>query len=432
MGINYPAGIDEGLYIETILTQVRQESLPQEIFDALSSNVINPTADTPIQIPNEVYLKIQATPTSVRTVKVPFRKAYSGEPNLGSNADPRLTEEDAVLKFWTIRYTDLSKTTSNQNYGIGAIEKKAFNVFEYRVEGMGVWYKEYFGKMRRQTLLQRRSENLEDAPHFLTTGDFTPNWFVPNLSASQQPVYTSDQQDWVDTIAEALHLAGTGINACASLGYFQDLEAYARYELLITPLIHPDGSDGYVVILPEPQSRWMRKVIQDGNVGYLFTSSASFSADFLKRYPNSIGRFGGLVFVEDGRYPTLTIGGSASNSASFKSDGTADYTITAQYRGCGNADDGSSDPRDKTATARQVGFLLGQAAIGEIMPEDFHWEYDYEMYDKYFGSGIFCSIGMEMPCFDITDGDSTTLQQISSIALPFAVPPTGYYYTQAA
>jgi hypothetical protein len=430
MSINYPAGIDEGLYIETILTKVRSEYLPNDIFDSLSANFINPTADEPMQIPQEVYLKIQADATKSRTIKVAMRKEFSGAPNLGSNADPRLTEEDAELKFWTIRYTDLSKTTANQNYGIGAIEKKPFNVFEYRVEGMATWYKQYFGKMRRQTLLQLQSENLEDAPHFLPSG-LSPSWFIPNRSAAQQPVWVTDPQDWVDTVAAAVTAAGTGISACASLGFFMELEDWARGDGHKTPILFPDGSDGYVITLPTPQKTWLLKLIQDGNVGYLWTAAASMSQDVLKKYPNSIGRFQGLHFVEDSRYPTITIGGSASNSGSYLSDGGADYTITCKYYGCGRADDGTSDPRDKTANARQIGFLLAANAMGEVMPEDFHWEYEYEMYDKYFGAGIFCSVGMEQVRFDVTSGDATTMQQDGSAVIPFAVPPTGNYYTQA-
>lgn len=427
--IIYPQAIDEGLYIETILTKLRAEYLPNDIFDSLSANVINPTADEPMEIPEEVYLKIQADATESRTIKVAMLKEYSSAANLGSNADPRLTEEDRTLKYWTVRYTDLSKTTANQNYGIGALEKKPFNVFEYRVEGMATWYKQYFGKMRRMALLQLQAENLEDAPHFLPSA-LSPNWFIPNRTAAQQPTWNDNAADWTDEIAAALTAAGTGISACASLQYFMELEDWARGDGAITPINFPDGGDGYIVSLPTPQRSWLLKLIQDGNYGYLWTNAAAMDKEILAKYPRSIGRFGGLHFVEDQRYPTITIGGSASNSG-YASDTEADYTITCRYRGPGRADDGTSDPRDKTATARQISFLVGQAALGEVMPEGFHWEYEYEMYDKYFGAGVFCSVGIEQVRFDTTDGDTTTMQQDGSIVLPFATPPTGNYYTQA-
>jgi len=62
------------------------------------------------------------------------------------------------------------------------------------------------------------------------------------------------------------------------------------------------------------------------------------------------------------------------------------------------------------------------------MPENFHWEWEYEMYDKYFGSGIFCSVGIKQPVFNVTDGNYSNVQQDSSIVLPFAPPPENYYY----
>jgi hypothetical protein len=53
------------------------------------------------------------------------------------------------------------------------------------------------------------------------------------------------------------------------------------------------------------------------------------------------------------------------------------------------------------------------------------------MYDKYFGSGIFCSVGVKQPIFNVSDGDDFTVQQMGSIVLPFSAPPENYYYTAA-
>jgi hypothetical protein len=163
-------------------------------------------------------------------------------------------------------------------------------------------------------------------------------------------------------------------------------------------------------------------------MGGVWRDVAYFDKDVKMHFPGLIGQLGGLRIVEDQRYPTLTLGGSASNS-DYLTDSEADYTLTAQYRGMGRADDGSSDPRDKSASARQCGFLLGQAALCEWMPEGFHWEWEYEQYDKFFGSGIFCSVGIKQPIFDVTGGDATTVQQDGSIVLPFAMPPENNPYT---
>jgi len=428
MTINNPTVIDAGLIITTYLTDMKREYLPNDIFDHLSSEYINATSEEPAALPNAIYLKLKSEADKGRYTKVAMVKDLSGAPTIGANGDQRLQEEEITTKHFQMEYTDLSHATTNQAYGIYARDKAPYKIFEYRVPGLAKYFKQYFGKMRRQALLELQSENLEDAPHFNTPG-FSPNWYIPNQTNAQQPVYVVNANDWVDTIVAKLLAAGTGVNACVSVLYLQRLEEFARTEAFTTPIEFEDGGDGYVVVLPTPQCRWLKHCVQAGNLGTVWRDAQAFSKEIRFMYPGLLGQIGGLRIVEDQRYPTLSLAGSASNSDSYLIDLGADYTLTAQYRGMGRADDGSSDPRDKTANARQVGFLLGQAALCEWMPEGFHWEWEYEQYDKYFGSGIFCSVGIKQPVFDVTDNDATTLQQDGSIVLPFAAPPELNNYT---
>lgn len=431
--INHPSTLDAELQIETYLTDLRREYLPNDIFDNLSSEYINPTSDEPASLPNAIYLKLKAEIDKGRTCKVAMVKDLSGAPTLGANGDQRLNEEDIQTKWFRMEYTDLSHATTNQQYGIYARDKAPYKVFEYRVEGLAKYFKQYFGKMRRQALLELQSENLEDAPHFNTAG-FSPNWFVPNRTFAQQPDYTSNAADWVDRIVATMHAAGTTPAACVSLNFLTKLEEWARTEVFIVPIDFGDGSDGYILTLPTPQISWLLNVVQDGSAAAIWRDAATFGKEVLSAFPNMVGQFRGLRIVADSRSPTLTLGGSASQgniNYNYTSDSGVDYTLTAQYRGMGRADDGSSDPRDKSAAARQVGFLIGQAALVEWMPESFHWEWEYEQYDKYFGSGIFCSVGVKQPVFNTTGGDDTTVQQDSSIVIPFAAPPELNYYTPA-
>jgi len=428
--INHPAVLDAELQIETYLSDMRREYLPNDIFDHLSSEFINPTGDDVPAIPNAICLKLSAEIDKGRTCKVPLVKDLSAAPTIGANGDQRTNEEDIETKWFRMEYTDLSHATTNQQYGIYARDKAPYKVFEYRVEGLARYFKQYFGKMRRQALLELQSENLEDAPHFNTSG-FSPNWYFPNTRFSNQATYVLNQFDWVDTIVDKLHTAGTSALACVNLNYLTKLEEWARTEALIAPIEFEDGSDGYVVTLPTPQVSWLLNTVQEGGAGKLWRDAAAFSGEVVAKYPNMVGQWRGLRIVADSRYPTLTLGGTSGGQASYKSDSGEDFTITTKYRGMGNADDGSSDPRDKTASARQCGFLIGRAGLVEWMPEGFHWEWEYEQYDKYFGSGIFCSVGIKQPVYKITDGDATTYQQYSSIVLPFAAAPELSYYTPA-
>jgi len=419
VAINRPAGLDPQLLITIFMTDLKTEALPQELFDKFGSDYVYSTGEDPPPLPNAIYMKLDAAKANDgRYVKIPLVKDLSGSPTLGSTGDQRLNEEDLATKYFRMEYTDASHATTNQAYGITARDKFPYKLFEQRVPLMGRYWKQYFGKMRRQALLELQSENLETAPHFLTPG-WSPNWYIPGINDSQQPSYHTNVTTWTGRIVTALNLAGTGTSACANVRYFQKLEEWASSEIFIRRITFEqlDGNDGYVVTLPTPQATWMKNHSNTGTMGPIWRDSAYFSDQARMLYPGFLGKLGCLYFWEDQRYPTLTVGGTASGSS-----GTG--TLTAQYRGMGNADDGSSDPRDKTASARQVGFLMGAGALMEWMPEPFHWEWEYEQYDKYFGSGVFLGIGIKQVGFNVGENpDSTTLQQQGSIVLPFAAPP---------
>lgn len=420
MAINRPATLDPQLQITIFLTDLKTEALPQDIFDKLSADFVYSTGEDPPALPNAIYMKLDAKADEGRYVKVPMVKDLSGAPTLGSTGDQRLNEEDITTKYFRMEYTDVSHATTNQAYGILARDKFPYKLFEQRVPMLGRYFKQYFGKMRRQALLELQSENLETAPHFLTPG-FSPNWYVPGINDSQQPSYNVVAATWEANIAAALNTAGTGTSACANVRYFQKLEEWASTVMFIRRISMEqlDGGDGYVIILPTPQATWMKNHTNSGTMGPIWRDAMGkdFSDSVRFMYPGFLGKLGCLYFWEDPRYPTITVGGTATGSPTYGS-------LTAQYYGMGNADDGSSDPRDKTANARQIGWLLGQGALMEWMPEGFHWEWEYEQYDKYFGSGAFCSVGIKQVGFNVgTGADATTLQQQGSIVLPFAAPP---------
>ena len=108
-----------------------------------------------------------------------------------------------------------------------------YQLFEERVPLMARYYKQYFGKMRRQALLEVQSENLEDAPHF-NTGRFSPNWYIPNTTNANQPSYRANSDDWTDSIAASLITAGTGVNATCTVNYMLRLEEWARTESCVS------------------------------------------------------------------------------------------------------------------------------------------------------------------------------------------------------
>lgn len=430
MSINVTQPLDADLQIQIFLTDLKREALPQEIFDKLSDNYVYSVGEDAPSLPNAIYLKLDAKADEGRTVKVPMVKDLYGDPTLGAAQSQVGGEEDITTKHFDMQYTDLSHATTNQAYGIYARDKFPFKLFEQRVPLLGRYFKQYFGKMRRQALLECHSENLHEDPHFLPHA-WSPNWYIPGLPNSSQPIYDpADQLDdatWTAELVAAMNAAGLGSSACASIRFFQRLEEWASTEKLIRRITFEDGTEGYVFILPTPQATWLKHAVNDQALGGVWQRIEAFSTEVRMMYPGLLGQLGAIRFVEDPRYATLTLTGTSSGSGRVSGSGSgAGSTMTAQYRGMGNADDGSSDPRDKSASARQVGWLLGQAALCEWMPEGFHWEWQYQQYDKYFGSGVFCSVGVKQVGYDNANATPGVmhLQQQGSICVPFAPPPS--------
>ena len=414
--INHPPNLDAQLMIELFATDVQKEAIPEEIFDHLGADYIYAVGEDAPELPNVLYLRLGAKFNDGRTVKVPMIKELHDEPTEGSLGDQRLNEESRIMKYYRMEYTDVSHAVTNQKYGVEAITKAPYKVFEDRARALGRYCKQLTGRYRRNALLEQWSANLQQAPHFLGNA-WSPNWYIPNIANTAQPAYSLVYGTHTNNIVTALNAAGTGQNAAGTVVFFERLEEWARTEAFINPIDYEDGGDGYVFIIPTPTARWMKNpTVGLPTLGPIWRDAQAFSEEIRFMYPGLLGQLGGIRFVEDPRYPTLTVGGTATGSP-------AAYTLTAQYRGMGRADDGSSDPRDKSATARLVGFLCGKACLCEWMPENWHWEFEYEQYDKFFGSGVFASLGIKQPVFDRTAQTATTWQQDSSIVVPFAQPP---------
>jgi hypothetical protein len=419
MSINHPAELDTALQITLFQTDLQEEALPDDCYDRLSGPVSYASGAQAPDLPDSMYLKLDSeADNGARTVRVPMTKDFSQEPNLGSDADPRLHEEDHELKFFDMQYTDASHVSANQAYGVISRDKIPYKIFESRVWKEARYWKQYTGKMRRQASLECQSENLLLAPHY-NAPELNPNWFIPNIDDSDQPAFDADPGDFVDHVGISLTLAGYGTDAAWSHVYEQRLEEWAFDHL--NPLEMPDGKQGFIHVLPSPQCRWLKHPTNTAVMGSVWRDYAFFTDEMKFLYPSAIGMLGRNVIVEDLRYPTITLGGTASTSGVRGASGG--YTVTCKYRGMGRADDGSSDPRDKTSTSRQIGFLYGKHALCEWNPEKFHWEWEYEMYDKFYGAGVFEGIGIKLVRYNKTSADATTMQCDGCVVTPFAHPP---------
>lgn len=410
MGLNRPTALPAELQVNIWERKLRQEALLHDPFTSLQG--VHST-ERRVSIDNEIYLVLEDGGNNARTKTITLQKALSGRPTEGSTASPLGGEEELDQKVMDLHYTDVSHAVALQNFGIDKLTKDYWGIFDQITPLLAQWARELEGKYIREALLERYSSNLVQAPHFLTQ-EFSPNIAVAGTAVSAWPDFSAAGATHVNAIGDALTAAGLGASACATPRFIQLVEEWATSEKTIEP-VYIDGKETYLIVLPSPQARYLKDPAVSGNMGDIYQRQNGLSQTEMQ-FPGVITRIGRCLICEDPRYPTLSLGGSAGA-----------YSLTARYKLPGRGP--NSDPRDKTASARQVGYLLGKGALTKWMPEPWHWQWEFEDYDKFGGKGIFASCGYEMVQWDFGDSNTAnpptdnTRQQDSSAVLLFANPP---------
>lgn len=411
--MTYTNPLPPAMQVTTWNETLRVESLLEDCFTKLRGIY---TTSVRREVGNDVYLDIEGQGVNQSRFHVmTLHKALSGAPTEGSTANPVGGEEDLINKNFTVFYTDWGHQVSLQNYGIEKNCKDYFKIFEMVNPDMAVWVKEIEGKYIREALTERYSHNLTAAPHFLVQ-EFNPNIAIAGLHPSQFPVFSQTPATYVNNIGLGLTAAGVGAQACMTIRFAQLLEEWASAEKTIDP-VFLDGKETYLLIIPSPQARYLKDPINAGGLGSRIMGVAETLTNLELGFPGVVTRIGRLLIIEDPRYITLTLGGS-----------TGAFSLTVQYKWAGR-DPITSDPRDKSLTARQGGWLLGRAAIAKWQPEKWHYEWEFERYDKFAGKGIYNSSGFNLVEWDYGATDpvnpptAATRQNDGSILILFSTPP---------
>lgn len=417
-----PSALDSALQIRTWEYELNEEALPNDIFDNLSGNISYESGQKQVALPDKVYLKLSAKADDAHDVVIPLVKDFYGDPQEGDDQDPRGKEEDYIVKNFKMQCNSVSHVHMNVAYGLSARDKRPYQLTQKGVVMEGRYFKQLFGKYRRQTCFEGQSGNLLDYPHY-NAAMLNPNCFLPGLDDDLQPKYSTVYQDYVNNIVHGLNNAGTGVNGAISVRFIQRLQVWAFDHL--QPLDMEDGKQGFIFIVPSPQVMWLKHPTNERGLGKMLRLADTFDKEVQLRYPGWWGDIDRIRIVEDMRYPTLTIGGVPSASQA-----THAGTMTIKYRGMGRADDGSSDPRDKSASARQGGILVGANAFCEWFPEKLHIEYDYKCYDKVYGTGPFGVFGSKLVVFNTSGAvHASHVQHQGSVMTWFAAPPREGYST---
>lgn len=405
MTVSAPSQMTQEMWQEYWDSRLQRESLSHDVFSALTTVMDGTSGTQKMQVPMDaVVAQLNLPPNGERAAHLGFVHALDDLPQEGDLSTQIGNEETIRTKFMNAYFNEYSHAVTGFKYGIHAHEAKPYKIYnenmDFATNLLADYVQELKGLYRRQALLERYSQNLTQSPHSLTQR-WNPNWYIKNLLDSQQPTYNTNNVTFQNNIITALQTAGTGINAALDHHYMLALKNRAK-QLRIEPLVI-GGMKKYIFTVPSEQAVWFRSMDIAGSGGgywkdYTYLNEKGIMFDGL------IGEYDGIICVEDERAPTLTISGSA-----------APFTLTANYMFMGN-----NDQRDETATARQVGFLLGRGPLVEWEPVKVHHEYDDYNYKKWMGKGAFGMTGDQLRMYDQTTPNNASIQQHSSIVAVFA------------
>jgi len=419
MGIQRATPLEVAQQIRIFNRKLRMEPALNDVFTYSQATI--KSTDKNRVISDAIYLKLEPGSSDGRFVNVPMMTDLTGEPVEGTTTSQVGRERRLNTKYCEAFSTDVSQAVTLEEYGLEALTKAPYQINEQAVKQLGKYKAEIMGRYHRQTLLESYSYNLNNTPHNLALM-FSPNIFVAGATFAQQPRFANEPQrvgatvgasptaaGWATQIATALINNG---GAAATLRMLLQIEEYVSTHKYI-PALSVGGASRYILLLPSNQCTYLKDPTVIGSMGDIFVERSCLNEAEMN-FPNVLGRVGRLLIVEDERYPTLTVTGSAGN-----------YGLTAQYRAPGRG--ANSDPRDHTQNGYDVGFVLGPECIIDKTDEDWHLEYQWEEYDKFYATGIFATLGMSMPLYK--NGSITTatnIQQDSSCAIIFGKPPADW------
>lgn len=356
------------------------------------------------------------------------RPAYGTEDSLGA-------EDESTLKYGEIFYNETNKAVKMYERGYYANDVSSIKYNEGYNPLVNDFQAEMTDYFCHQALLLTYAENLTFAPVSKVFA-FNKNFWIPNLTDSQQPTYDStaqtttqgaaDSDSWYSTqyftgattfaenLGDALATAGGVASAPTNLmntTAWSRLRNFVRKNKAVTPL-QIDGIATYLCLVPTDTMSWMLNPANTGSIGEYFKTVNQYKGDNRDALPGEIGRvLGCFLLVEDDRAMTLTLGGT---------DGAR--TITPGYMLPGNNDDRNatawSNTSGSTNYVHDIMLVLGQNAIAHYLRDDTQIDTEMTSYGRIKGVNHYRGEGWQLPFFDIdTSTDSSRVYE-GSIVVP--------------
>lgn len=366
--------------------QIWEESQERDVLEALTGTYSEQDKTVPDGIINRVMLK---EGEDKRTIPMVLDLVGAGR----QGADKSLVgfTETPDTRFMTCYSNDVRHGEDLYRFGKYAQRSEWLVKAEGANKRLSKWLKARRGKHKRQAMLERISDNLEETPTTLTSA-WNKNIFIPGLTDAQMPDYDSTLATHTSNIYSALGTAGTTSAANIDAGTFAALEYWVTSQWKMETL----SNDTYILLLAGRTARRLRDMTNSNGLTEKWRTT--LSDEIAKRTTQGVlGQVGKFIIVVDDRAPILV-------------RDTADSSLTAYYRDVGNTDNRSAYSNAGTTLVYDVSYVIGMSGLTEtisMLPR-----YD----DDTFDIGKTQVIGMSTTYgFQVTEYDDDTATDSSRI-----------------
>ena len=420
--------------------KLRRDSVRPSVFESLKSAI--KMVDSMVSIVKSgIFMEINTPPDSGQSCVVSMRTPLKKAPQYGNANNVLGNEDEQSLVFTQLYYNEIKKGVKYQKWGYDYNDTKYLNYIETNGAAIVDFMAENRDVRIHQALTTGIGEELTYAPVSLTP-KFNKNWIIPNLLESSAPAWDKDTitttagaadadgyyssrtysgaTTFIENIAAALLAAsGTGSTSKALMtnGFLSDL-SYRLPNSLIMPPVMLDGVPTYVILTAARVAAWMKNPDNTGSLGKYWQNVKEYKSDDRLAIPGELGRcYGNLVFVENSRAPTLTVGGSAGS-----------YTLAVGYMQPGNNDDRNnsawSNNSGSTNYVFDLCYALGAEALAEYIVDPLNSNlFETTEFTKIEARACYVGSGIQIPAWDKDaasqlDGASVTQIQRTSAIIP--------------
>jgi hypothetical protein len=372
--------------------------------------------------------------------RVAMRLPLQEAPQMGTAETILGNEEGFRLLYTDAYYNEVKKGVKTWNWGYNFNDTAYLNVNNAVDPAISEFMAELRDLRIHQALCLRRSEELTKTPTSLTQ-TVNPNIIVPNLDDASFPAWDKDaptvtegavdslgyysartysgSTTYAELVAAAI-LAGSGTGATSKCKFNVDTifmsEEYNR-QVIMGEQVMVDGQWTTIILVPSRVKAWMLNPNNAGSLGEYMKSVADYKDPNRPMIPYEFGRVGSLLFVEDMRAPTLTIGGAAGS-----------YTLKFGFVCPGNNDDRNNSAWSNSSGSTNYVFdictLLNANAVLEYIMDPLNTKLrESTEYEQVIGRAAYLGEGLQLPFWDKdtgsqADGASKTLIYRGSALIP--------------